>query len=428
MNTDYEKLGAFYLGREYDAASGTLKDDLVLYDSKDLTTHAVCVGMTGSGKTGLCLSLLEEAAIDGVPAICIDPKGDLGNLMLNFPNLSAAEFEPWVDAGDAARKGLSVPDLAAKTAETWKNGLAEWGQPPERIARLRAAADVAIYTPGSDAGIPLSVNVRLEPLAGSPTAELWYATGAVSSGTSGPVRYVHDDHYLFAVLELDERAREGVLHAAELAYTAVRRFQQTSGFPHLLRMWNYMDAINEGGGDLERYRQFCVGRARGLAESSVERFPAATAIGRQAPAHDLQVFWLAARRPGRPIENPRQVSAYHYPRVHGPVSPSFSRATMAADGTVLISGTASIVGHASHHHDDAFAQLEETLRNLDALHSQPGQSVSRSLLKVYLRDPALKAPVAARLNEVYPGSEIIFLAADICRSELALEIEMLRLA
>ena len=112
-----------------------MKDDLVLYDSKDLTTHAVCVGMTGSGKTGLCLSLLEEAAIDGVPAICIDPKGDLGNLMLTFPNLAPADFEPWVDAGDAARKGVSVAEFAAKTAETWKNGLAEWDQAPERIAQ-----------------------------------------------------------------------------------------------------------------------------------------------------------------------------------------------------------------------------------------------------------------------------------------------------
>ncbi len=106
--TDYEKLGAFYLGREFDPAANALKDDLVLYDSKDLTTHAVCVGMTGSGKTGLCLSLLEEAAIDGVPAICIDPKGDLGNLLLTFPNLAPADFEPWVDAGDAARKGVSA--------------------------------------------------------------------------------------------------------------------------------------------------------------------------------------------------------------------------------------------------------------------------------------------------------------------------------
>jgi hypothetical protein len=157
VSTDYEKLGAFYLGREFDPAANALKDELVLYDSKDLTTHAVCVGMTGSGKTGLCLSLLEEAAIDGVPAICIDPKGDLGNLMLTFPDLAPADFAPWVDAGEAARKGLSPADFAAKTAANWKNGLAEWNQGPERIARLRAAADVAIYTPGAETGIPLSV-------------------------------------------------------------------------------------------------------------------------------------------------------------------------------------------------------------------------------------------------------------------------------
>src|ERR1043166_2648767 len=132
---DYEKLGVFYLGREFDPARGAAGENLILYDSRDLTTHAVCVGMTGSGKTGLCLSLLEEAAIDGVPAICIDPKGDLGNLMLTFPNLAPADFEPWVDAGDAARKGQSLTDYAAATAETWKKGLAEWDQAPARIGK-----------------------------------------------------------------------------------------------------------------------------------------------------------------------------------------------------------------------------------------------------------------------------------------------------
>src|SRR5687768_3035019 len=175
MPADYEKLGAFYLGREYDAASGKLRDELVLYDSKDLTTHAVCVGMTGSGKTGLCLSLLEEAAIDGVPAICIDPKGDLGNLLLTFPNLAPADFEPWVDAGDAARKGLTVPDHAARTAESWKNGLAEWDQPPDRIARLRAAADVTIYTPGAETGVSLSVLRSFS----APSPELMADSGAL---------------------------------------------------------------------------------------------------------------------------------------------------------------------------------------------------------------------------------------------------------
>ncbi|MBK7251554.1 MAG: ATP-binding protein [Gammaproteobacteria bacterium] len=154
--TDYEKLGVFYLGREVEAG-GAAKDDLVLYDSRDLTTHAVCVGMTGSGKTGLCLALLEEAAIDGIPAICIDPKGDLGNLLLAFPQLAPADFQPWIDPADAARKGVTPEVLAAQTAESWRKGLAEWGQPAERIAKFRDAVDIAIYTPGAATGLPLSV-------------------------------------------------------------------------------------------------------------------------------------------------------------------------------------------------------------------------------------------------------------------------------
>ena len=172
---DYEKLGVFYLGREYDAATRAPSENLLLYDSRDLTTHAVCVGMTGSGKTGLCLALLEEAGIDGIPAICIDPKGDLGNLLLTFPHLEAAEFLSWVDPGEAQRKGLSVEQYAAQTAENWKNGLAQWGQTPERIGKLRDAVDLAIYTPGSEAGLPLSV-VRS---FAAPSAELLQDTTAL---------------------------------------------------------------------------------------------------------------------------------------------------------------------------------------------------------------------------------------------------------
>lgn len=172
---DYEKLGVFYLGREYDAATRAPSDNLLLYDSRDLTTHAVCVGMTGSGKTGLCLALLEEAGIDGIPAICIDPKGDLGNLLLTFPHLEATEFLSWIDPGEAQRKGSSVEQYAAQTAENWKKGLAEWGQTPERIAKFRDAVDLAIYTPGSEAGLPLSV-VRS---FAAPPAELQQDTAAL---------------------------------------------------------------------------------------------------------------------------------------------------------------------------------------------------------------------------------------------------------
>ncbi len=154
---DYEKLGVFYLGKEYDLAAQQLRDDLILYDSKDLVTHAVCVGMTGSGKTGLCLALLEEAAIDSVPAILIDPKGDLANLLLTFPNLRGEDFLPWINEEDAAKKGMSPQDYANKQAAMWLGGLADWGQSPDRIKMLRDKVDMVIYTPGSSAGIPISI-------------------------------------------------------------------------------------------------------------------------------------------------------------------------------------------------------------------------------------------------------------------------------
>jgi hypothetical protein len=154
---DFEKLGMFYLGRPYDLAKKKPKPGWLLYDSKDLVTHAVCVGMTGSGKTGLCLSLLEEAAIDNIPTIIIDPKGDLGNLMLTFPSLRGEDFQPWINEDDARKKGLSPADYAKAQAELWTKGLASWQQDGTRIQRLRDAADVAIYTPGSNAGLPVSI-------------------------------------------------------------------------------------------------------------------------------------------------------------------------------------------------------------------------------------------------------------------------------
>src|SRR4029079_8022753 len=147
---DYEKLGVFYLGREFDPARGATNDNLLLYDSRDLTTHAVCVGMTGSGKTGLCLSLLEEAAIDGVPILAIDPKGDIANLALQFPQLRGEDFLPWIDEGEAKRKGQSAQQFADAAAQTWKTGLADWQEDGARIQRLMDAAEVSIYTPGSN--------------------------------------------------------------------------------------------------------------------------------------------------------------------------------------------------------------------------------------------------------------------------------------
>ena len=153
---DFEKLGAFYLGREYDLAKKEVGGPL-LYDSKDLVTHGICVGMTGSGKTGLCIGLLEEAALDGIPSLIIDPKGDMVDLLLNFPELRPEDFLPWVNQEEAAKQGLETAEFAKQQAEAWRKGLADWGQGPDRIKRLRDAADFTIYTPGSNAGLPVSI-------------------------------------------------------------------------------------------------------------------------------------------------------------------------------------------------------------------------------------------------------------------------------
>ncbi|RME41540.1 MAG: ATP-binding protein, partial [Caldilineae bacterium] len=157
MQAPPERLGSFYLGAEYDLKTGQRTNTPVNYDARDLTTHAVCVGMTGSGKTGLCIGLLEEAALDNVPTLIIDPKGDMTNLLLQFPDLRPEDFEPWVNPDDARRKGKTIAEYAADIASLWRNGHADWGITPDRIRALKEGAEFTIYTPGSDAGIPISI-------------------------------------------------------------------------------------------------------------------------------------------------------------------------------------------------------------------------------------------------------------------------------
>ncbi len=163
MTISYEGLGVFYLGKEYDLKARSRKETPLLYDSKDLTTHAMIIGMTGSGKTGLGIGLLEEALIDGIPVIAIDPKGDIPNLMLTFPELKPSDFLPWINKQEATNRGLTPEEYAKKQAVLWKKGLAEWNQGPDRIARLKNSAEFTVYTPGSSAGRQISVLRKLTP-------------------------------------------------------------------------------------------------------------------------------------------------------------------------------------------------------------------------------------------------------------------------
>ncbi len=223
----YERLGVFYLGREL-SPGGELGGAL-LYDSRDLTTHAVCVGMTGSGKTGLCVSLLEEAAIDGVPAICIDPKGDLGNLLLTFPELRPEDFRPWIDEADARRKGMTSDEYAGNRAQLWKNGLADWGQDGERIRRLRDSAEVTLYTPGSSAGRQITPLTSLEAPPPEMRGDAEAMRERVSASASGLLALLGEDtdpiksraHILVSTILGDAWGRGQSLDLGEL----IRRVQ-----------------------------------------------------------------------------------------------------------------------------------------------------------------------------------------------------------
>jgi chorismate lyase/3-hydroxybenzoate synthase len=283
-------------------------------------------------------------------------------------------------------------------------------------------------------GDPRCVRVGLNPLKGAGIAELWRATGPVHIGFDAPIRYAADPAHLAGAIELDERDFGGLASTAEAAYAALRRFQAQSPYPSLLRVWNYFDGINRGEGDTERYKQFCLGRAAGLEVQSGARLPAATAIGRRDGNPVLQVYWLAGRVPGVALENPRQTSAYRYPRQYGPSPPSFSRAMLVERRLLMISGTASILGHVSRHPGDLVAQIDETLTNLASVQQRaaalaPGLAASlgaQSLLKIYLRDAAAAELVDALIGKRLPaGSQYMILEADICRSELLVEIDCL---
>ena len=305
-------------------------------------------------------------------------------------------------------------------------------------SRLLHGNDVlAVFGFGSAAPATLDdpryLRVPLEPHGDAPF-EVWHANVPVAHGNDHGLRWASDGQLLFGVIEVPE-GEGGIQDAAREAYARMAGFTRGSRTPHLLRIWNYVDAITFGEGDDERYRAFCVGRAQGLGDFDVQTLPAATAIGRCDGERVVQVYWLASVAPGTPVENPRQVSAYRYPRQYGPQPPSFARAMLppqASTMPLLLSGTAAVVGHASMHDGELLAQLDETFANFDALvgaarrhdASLPEHFGPGTRLKVYVRDrhdlPLVADALDRRFGTAVPR---LLLHAAICRRELAVEID-----
>lgn len=283
---------------------------------------------------------------------------------------------------------------------------------------------------------PRIIHVGLQQLGAAPQAQLWQSELPVTHGRDDGMGYACNGEVVFGSLRLEEAELAHMDHAAFRAYVRIDRLLQKLGYPCWLRVWIYMGGITRGEGDAERYRQFSLGRHRALSlKPGFElNLPAATAIGTHGEG--LTIYFLAGKAPGIQVENPRQVSAFNYPREYGPRSPSFSRATLkhwAGGAHLYVSGTASIVGHASRHLDDPAMQLAEVANNIRALvqsaldHHYNGQQVDdcRALgLKLYLRDrrhfEALQPLIPQLLGATTP---VICLEGDICRRDLLLEVE-----
>lgn len=277
--------------------------------------------------------------------------------------------------------------------------------------------------------------------AGESICEVWHGGGPLTQGRCGDIHYRHDDEVLFGVIVLSETLFEGgagktpLQQAAESAYRQVFALLDMLRYPYLFRFWNYIADINAHSFGLERYRQFNLGRQDAFlahGRDVVGNVPAACALGlTQGP---LTIAFLAGRVAPLNIENPRQISAYQYPQQYGPRSPTFSRASLVRlgqDEVLFVSGTASIVGHATLHPADVAAQTRETMTNIEAvlaeanrLASQPGFDLASLHYKVYVRHPADLAQIRAELERIVGiAPNAVYLQADVCRQDLLLEIE-----
>lgn len=277
---------------------------------------------------------------------------------------------------------------------------------------------------------PRCLRVALPLVLGSGQVEVWRGDTTVEQGCDDGIAWSGHARLRLGALELAEPGGD-IAAAAEQAYARLSAWLAAGPTPCLLRVWNYADALLAGHGDDERYRRFCVGRARGWAGLDNARLPAATCIGREDGQRVLQLYWLAADQPGTSLENPRQVAAWRYPRRYGPQPPNFARALLPAEmlaAPLLISGTASVVGHASRHPGDVAAQLEETCANLEALlqaaRARRPALAARWRLKAYVRHPE-DAVTVDRLLATRFGAEVarLILAGTVCRDDLLVEVE-----
>lgn len=302
-------------------------------------------------------------------------------------------------------------------------------------ALLAETGTLAVFGFGAsapDIDDPRWLHVPLEAFDAPAPRELWQVNGPVQQGREGALRWSAGGGWLFAAVELDEREHGGPAGAARVAYARLRHFIRGRAERQVLRIWNYQGAINQGDGDAERYRLFCDGRAEGCGDWFAHGYPAATAIGHHGEPHLLQVYLLASAQPGTAVENPRQVSAWRYPRQYGRTAPGFARAMLLpAQDALAISGTAAVVGHASAHEGDTAAQLDEILMNLEALLASAGMSAgfdTHAPLKAYVRHGADAKHVREKLQRRLPGVPVLLLHGDVCRSELLVELDGWRYA
>ncbi|QNN70849.1 pteridine-dependent deoxygenase [Thermomonas carbonis] len=322
-----------------------------------------------------------------------------------------------------------LPHAAATLAVDYRHDPLEAVLADRRLLAVFGFGDQAPATHAD----PRYLRVNL-PVHGGAPFECWRVQDEVRDGRSDDIAWSEDGHLQFGALDVADAGDGDIEQAAEQAYARLQAWLAAGDYPHPLRIWNYLDAITAGEGDEERYRRFCVGRARGIGRVlGPAELPAATAIGHPQATGRLQLYWLAAKTPGSPLENPRQVQAWRYPRQYGPQAPGFARAMLPASAAMplLVSGTAAVVGHASLHGDSLEAQFEEVLANLGSLVERarairpdvPDRPGNGTRLKVYVRDADALPAVDALLRQRLPGVPTLLLHGHVCRRELAVEID-----